>query len=136
MIHLHTMQSRLRTQDGRCAVLPERKITSCICTGVRRGRAQMPVIPGNMEIRIMPTPTMPNARDSMLRYASCCFPHASPVLELGAGKQETASEGHFKHLISLSNRERAKGFEPSTPTLARLQSRPRPKSKPTALDGT
>jgi hypothetical protein len=81
----------------------------------------MPVIPGDMEIRIMPTRTTPNARHSMLRYASCCFPYASPVLELGAGKQELASEGHFKHLISLSKSGAGEGIRTLDPNLGKVE---------------
>jgi hypothetical protein len=73
-----------------------------------------------MEIRIMPTRTTPNARHSMLRYASCCFPYASPVLELGAGKQELASEGHFKHLISLSKSGAGEGIRTLDPNLGKV----------------
>ena len=68
----------------------------------------------------MPTRTMPNARDSMLRYASCCFPHASPVLELGAGKQEMASEGHFKHMISLRKSGAGEGIRTLDPNLGNV----------------
>jgi hypothetical protein len=57
---------------------------------------------------------------AMLRYASCCFPYASPVLELGAGKQELASEGHFKHLISLSKSGAGEGIRTLDPNLGKV----------------
>ena len=63
---------------------------------------------------------MPKVAVRPLRSSSYRFPHASPVSTSGAGKQEAAPEDHFKPLISLGSLERAKGFEPSTPTLARL----------------
>jgi len=46
---------------------------------------------------------------------TCCFPHASPSPHEGSAQQ-----GPRVNLLDLQNNlERAKGFEPSTPTLAR-----------------
>jgi hypothetical protein len=50
--------------------------------------------------------------------ALCCFPNASPNTAEGSGE----AVGAFCKL--LENLERAKGFEPSTPTLARSCSTP------------
>ncbi len=44
---------------------------------------------------------MPKASARPLQPASCCFPHASPVSQTGAGKQKTAPQDRSKILISL-----------------------------------
>lgn len=46
---------------------PKRTITLRFSVGAPRGQSQMPAILGDMEIRITPTRTMPNARESTLR---------------------------------------------------------------------
>ena len=76
-------------------------------------------------LRAPTAPSMPDVVDSMLDYAVWCFPHASPALTSGAGKLQTGPKDHSKSLICLEKLERAKGFEPSTPTLARCSNGPR-----------
>ena len=68
----------------------------------------------------MLTPTMPNARDSMLRYASCCFPYASPVLEPGTGRQKTAQKDRSKHLIFLKESGAGEGIRTLDPNLGKV----------------
>jgi hypothetical protein len=52
----------------------------------------------NRGLRELP---MPEAAQSPLLYAFCCFPPASPALAIGAGKQKRPRRAAFIHLKSL-----------------------------------
>jgi hypothetical protein len=53
------------------------------------------------ELQATMAPTMPNVIERPLDYAVWCFPHASPALTSGAGKQQTA-EGPFEAINFLT----------------------------------
>jgi hypothetical protein len=57
-------------------------------------------------------------------------PHVDPAADPYRG---AAAKGAHKHLLVLKILERAKGFEPSTPTLARLCSTPELHPRPRAV---
>jgi hypothetical protein len=57
-----------------------------------------------------------NLNRDRTQLRSRCFPHASPEWKR-QGRLSAACQKFFRYLENL---ERAKGFEPSTPTLARL----------------
>ena len=44
---------------------------------------------------------MPKAAEGPLRFAFCCFPHASPAFASASGKQKTVPRDRFKHLNFL-----------------------------------
>ena len=95
-------------------------------------------LPGVARLGTFEASRMPNVAARPLRSSPHCFPHAPPISLSEAGKQKTAPKGRSNKLFSLRKLERAKGFEPSTPTLARLCStpelhpRPRTASPPSA----
>ena len=63
---------------------------------------------------------MPEAAAGPLQHASCCFPHASPVLPSGTGKQKTAPEGRSKRLISLKKSGAGEGIRTLDPNLGKV----------------
>jgi hypothetical protein len=72
------------------------------------------------ELRATTLLTMPNVVESMLDYAFCCFPHASPVSQTGAGKQKTAPPDRFMILISLSKFGAGEGIRTLDPNLGKV----------------
>jgi hypothetical protein len=50
----------------------------------------------------------------------CCFPHASPVLQSGAGKQKMAPKGRSKQLISLRKSGAGEGIRTLDPNLGKF----------------
>jgi hypothetical protein len=54
------------------------------------------------------------------RPAFCCFPHASPVLPKGAGKQKTAPKDRSRPLISLSKFGAGEGIRTLDPNLGKV----------------
>ena len=76
------------------------------------------------ELQATTAPSMPNVVDSMLDYAFCCFPHASPVLQTGAGKQKTAPKDRSKPLISLRKIGAGEGIRTLDPNLGKVPERP------------
>jgi hypothetical protein len=77
-------------------------------------------LPGVARVGALEAIHMPRVALRPLLSSLCRFPHASPVSPSRVGKQKTAPKDRSKQLISLRELERAKGFEPSTPTLVRL----------------
>ena len=78
---------------------------------------------GRAERHEMTVSPVPNAAGLIPRHDPGCFPGASPAPTRWAGKQKAAPKDRFNTLIHGENLERAKGFEPLTPTLARLWSK-------------
>jgi hypothetical protein len=71
------------------------------------------------ELRATTLPTMPNV-ESMLDYAFCCFPHASPVSQTVAGKQKTAPQDRSTILISLRKFGAGEGIRTLDPNLGKV----------------
>ena len=63
---------------------------------------------------------MPKVVVRPLRPSSCCFPHASPLLPSGTGKQKTAREGRSKQLISLRKTGAGEGIRTLDPNLGKV----------------
>ena len=63
---------------------------------------------------------MPKASARPLQPASCCFPHASPVSQTGAGKQKTVPHDRSKILISLSKFGAGEGIRTLDPNLGKV----------------
>ncbi|MGH6836546.1 MAG: hypothetical protein ACREC9_13635 [Methylocella sp.] len=66
------------------------------------------------------TAPMPNAADTPLLYAFCCFPPASPAFAAGAGKQKTIPMGRFNRLISLRKFGAGEGIRTLDPNLGKV----------------
>src|SRR5208282_6241028 len=62
---------------------------------------------------------MPKASARPLQPASCCFPHASPVSQTGAGKQKTAPQDRSNILISLRKFGAGEGIRTLDPNLGK-----------------
>ena len=67
---------------------------------------------------------VPNVAARPLRPSSCCFPHASPVLQMEAGKQKTAPKGRSKQLISLRKSGAGEGIRTLDPNLGKRPRKP------------
>ena len=65
---------------------------------------------------------MPKVAARPLRPASCCFPHASPVFQTGAGKQKTAPKDRSKPLIFLRKFGAGEGIRTLDPNLGKVAS--------------
>ena len=63
-------------------------------------------------------PTMPNVIERPLDYAVWCFPHASPALTSGAGKQQIA-EGPFEAINFLTKNWSGRGIRTLDPNLGK-----------------
>ncbi len=63
---------------------------------------------------------MPKAAQSLLFYAFCCFPPASPALAPGAGKQKTVPKDRSKRLISLRKFGAGEGIRTLDPNLGKV----------------
>jgi hypothetical protein len=63
--------------------------------------------------------SMPNAAGEPLDLASCCFPHASPVSYIEAGKRKTAPRDRSKPLISLRKSGAGEGIRTLDPNLGK-----------------
>jgi hypothetical protein len=63
---------------------------------------------------------MPKVAARPLRHASCCFPHASPVLQTKAGKQKTAPKDRSKPLIFFRKFGAGEGIRTLDPNLGKL----------------
>ena len=63
---------------------------------------------------------MPKLAVRALRHASCCFPHASPVLPTGAGKQKTVPKDRSRRLISLRKFGAGEGIRTLDPNLGKV----------------
>ena len=72
------------------------------------------------ELQAAMAPTMPNVIESPLDYAVWCFPHASPALTSGAGKQQTAPKDRSKSLISLRKIGAGEGIRTLDPNLGKV----------------
>src|SRR5450631_234048 len=69
---------------------------------LRGGPHRVPLRPvAKAKNRDFATVTTPNAAEAALLCAFYCFPHASPAIAPGAGKQETAPKARSMHLICL-----------------------------------
>jgi hypothetical protein len=68
-------------------------------------------------------PAMPNATQSLLLYAFCCFPPASPAFVPRAGKQKTAPKDRSKPLISLRKSGAGEGIRTPDPNLGKVELR-------------
>src|SRR5271156_4052206 len=64
--------------------------------------------------------SMPKVAASPLRHASCCFPHASPVSQTGAGKQKARRRTLFIRLISLRKFGAGEGIRTLDPNLGKV----------------
>ena len=80
---------------------------------------------GPADSRTLGASHTPRVTERPLRPASQCFPHASPVLDTGAGKQKTAPKGRSKQLISLRKSGAGEGIRTLDPNLGKVGSRPR-----------
>ncbi len=63
---------------------------------------------------------MPKASARQLQPASCCFPHASPVSQTGAGKQNTAPQDRSNIIISLRKFVAGEGIRTLDPNLGKV----------------
>jgi hypothetical protein len=72
---------------------------------------------GSDSFRALP---MPKVAASPLRHASCCFPHASPVSQTGAGKQKARRRTLFIRLISLRKFGAGEGIRTLDPNLGKV----------------
>ena len=63
---------------------------------------------------------MPNVAARPLRPSSRCFPHASPVSQMGAGKQKTAPKDRFNRFISLKKTGAGEGIRTLDPNLGKV----------------
>ena len=63
---------------------------------------------------------MPKASARPLQPASCCFPHASPVSQTGAGKQKAAPQDRSKILTSLRKFGAGEGIRTLDPNLGKV----------------
>ena len=75
---------------------------------------------GAAELMTFEVPYMPKLAVRPLRHACCCFPHASPISQIGAGKQKTAPEGRSKQLISLRKSGAGEGIRTLDPNLGKV----------------
>jgi hypothetical protein len=65
--------------------------------------------------------SMPNAAGKPLDLASCCFPHASPVSYIEAGKQKTAPRDRSNPLIFFNKPGAGEGIRTLDPNLGKGQ---------------
>ena len=65
---------------------------------------------------------MPKASLRPPQPVPCCFPHASPVLQSGAGKQKMAPKGRSKPVISLRKSGAGEGIRTLDPNLGKVVS--------------
>ena len=77
-------------------------------------------LPGMTGLATLGAIHMPKVAVRPLRSSSCRFPHASPVSPSGAGKQETASKGRSKQLISLRKFGAGEGIRTLDPNLGKV----------------
>jgi hypothetical protein len=63
---------------------------------------------------------MPEVAARPLRPAFCCFPHASPALPKGVGKQKTAPKDRSKPLIFLRKSGAGEGIRTLDPNLGKV----------------
>jgi hypothetical protein len=63
---------------------------------------------------------VPEAAADQLQHASCCFPHASPVSQTGAGKQKTALKDRSRPLLSLKKSGAGEGIRTLDPNLGKV----------------
>jgi hypothetical protein len=63
---------------------------------------------------------MRNATKSPLRFASVCFPHASPAVVPKAGKQKTTPKDPSDSLICLKNIGAGEGIRTLDPDLGKV----------------
>ena len=75
---------------------------------------------GAADREIFEARNMPKLAARPLQTASCCFPHASPVLPSGTGKQKTAPEDRSKELISLKKFGAGEGIRTLDPNLGKV----------------
>jgi hypothetical protein len=72
------------------------------------------------ELRAAVASAVPNAFGSVRHHAICCFPHASPALVFGAGKQKTVPRDCSKPLISLRKFGAGEGIRTLDPNLGKV----------------
>jgi hypothetical protein len=63
---------------------------------------------------------MPNAAQSLLICAFCCFPLASPIPRCEAGKQKEAPKGRSLLMISLRKSGAGEGIRTPDPNLGKV----------------
>ena len=63
---------------------------------------------------------MPKAAESPLRFAFCCFPHASPALAPESGKQKTAPRDRSKHFVFLMKSGAGDAIRTRDPNLGKV----------------
>ena len=63
--------------------------------------------------------SVPNAAGKPLELASCCFPHASPISYIEAGKRKTAPRDRSKSLISFRKSGAGEGIRTLDPNLGK-----------------
>src|SRR4029453_12388163 len=85
-----------------------------VCRGARSSWRVLLAASGRTTMRHMPKPT-----ESPLRFASICFPHASPAFALKAGKQKTTSKDPSQQLISLKKIGAGEGIRTLDPDLGK-----------------
>ena len=85
-----------------------------VCRGARPSRRVLLAASGQTR-RHMPKPT-----ESPLRFASICFPHASPAFALKAGKQKTTPKDRSDSLICLKKIGAGEGIRTLDPDLGKV----------------
>jgi hypothetical protein len=63
---------------------------------------------------------MPKVAVRLLRHPPCCFPHASPVTQTGAGKRRKAPEDHSKQLTAFRKIGAGEGIRTLDPNLGKV----------------
>src|SRR5271166_6812297 len=72
------------------------------------------------ELQAAAASAVPNAFGSVRHHASCCFPHASPALVFGAGKQKTIPRYRSKPVISFRKFGAGEGIRTLDPNLGKV----------------
>ena len=86
-----------------------------VCRGARSSWRVLLAASGRTTRRHMPKPT-----ESPLRFASICFPHASPAFALEAGKQKTIPTDRSDSLICLKKIGAGEGIRTLDPNLGKI----------------
>jgi hypothetical protein len=125
-LRLRTQRSGLRTDTlatdliERHAHRPSRTDVSkaVVCPGARPS-LRVPLSAGGRTRRHMPKPT-----GSPQRFASICFPPASPAVALEAGKQKTTPKDRSDSLICLKKIGAGEGIRTLDPDLGKVRNLP------------
>ncbi len=123
MMSLHALRSRSTKHAGklkaaRIAIQGSKEACNdALCCGSAAAPSQSVT---RAELRAAAVSAVPNASGNVQYYAFYCFPHASPALVSGTGKQKTAPKDHFKQLISFWKFGASEGIRTLDPNLGKV----------------